>query len=280
MSESFKELEMTELQQLHKKIEFLPVQKQPKVTGTQFLYNEFFHSIQGEGKFIGKRVVFFRTPLCPLRCEFCDSAAAVSGIDSQVIDFEELGSYLVEETQVQQVVWTGGEPLLFFHKILDFYEFLKSKYQSCQIPQFAFETNGTIFWEDMKESNNFFFTVSPKLGVSGQASKLNIQALKDFNSYTNCQFKFVVQQKQELDEIYELLEQVTINPKEQVVFQPEWYQFESLESVKETGDYWKPYWLFMKDLAEHLLADKRWNEYDWSVLPQMHKMFWGNIAGV
>src|SRR5262245_62838035 len=34
---------------------------------------ELFHSIQGEGRFVGVPMVFLRVATCPLRCLYCDT---------------------------------------------------------------------------------------------------------------------------------------------------------------------------------------------------------------
>src|SRR5215813_11073686 len=34
---------------------------------------EVFHSIQGEGSFLGEPMVFLRVAVCPIRCRYCDT---------------------------------------------------------------------------------------------------------------------------------------------------------------------------------------------------------------
>lgn len=42
-------------------------------TNTRAPLVEIFHSIQGEGRFVGMPMVFVRTATCPLRCLYCDT---------------------------------------------------------------------------------------------------------------------------------------------------------------------------------------------------------------
>lgn len=261
--------------------QFLPVAKQPTVTSTQLGYTEYFHSVQGEGEDIGKRVVFIRLPLCPFRCEWCDSKYAVSGIDTQVIEFEDLGRELVEELEVQTIIWTGGEPLLHKDKIIAFEDYLEETYSIEHMPTFAFETNGSIHWGDEQIDRSWEYTVSPKLGSSLQAPKLKPEVLKTYLDHEHVQFKFVVQNDQDIQDTIVLLESIPEFATEgcSITFQPEWYNIEKIAEEQYNGDYWKPYFGFMKDLADKLLAEERLKHYNWRVLPQMHKMFWGNTPG-
>lgn len=254
--------------------------KMPSIDDTTFAISEVFFSLQGEGTQVGNSMVFVRLPLCNFLCSFCDSAYSVKSIGTTTMSFEELGKYIVEETKCHIVTFTGGESTIWYDKIEAFHNFLIDKYSSSHfIPEFTFETNGSLFKQDMSTSG-FYFTVSPKLGVSGMSSRTNYDSLKNYVKFTQSQFKFVVQQFEELEEVYQLLQDIQVPRHMDITFQPEWYQFEALEEVKKTGDYWKPYCMFLKDLTEHLLASEKWKQYRWRVLPQMHKLFWGNIAGV
>ena len=80
--------------------------------------NEIFESIQGEGKFAGYPVLFIRTSGCTRKCSWCDTKYHEEGkemtVDEIVIKIEKSGK--------QNIVWTGGEPLLQkndIYKVID-----------------------------------------------------------------------------------------------------------------------------------------------------------------
>lgn len=267
----------------------MPPLIQPKFEkGRELPVVEYFHSIQGEGDDIGKRVMFIRTPLCQLRCSWCDSAYAVLGHGVTNYSYDDIIKLILEDYDVDRVIWTGGEPTIYFKQITEIWNKMvsvisdKSDNDYINVPQFAFETNGTLYRPEY-ENYSFMFTVSPKLGSSDQGQKMNFEALQNFIKHTKCQFKFVVKDDNDLQQIYSVLQQLNFPTRDseqhvEVILQPEWFQFEQL--VGANGDFWKPYGLFMKDLTEKLLASKEWSQYSWRVLPQMHKWLWGNIAGV
>jgi len=87
-----------------------PVAKS-RIASENFLVHSVFHTIQGEGPFVGTPAIFVRFAGCNLRCFWCDT------------DFEagkertanELAQQIVElaaETNCKFIVLTGGEPML------------------------------------------------------------------------------------------------------------------------------------------------------------------------
>ncbi len=94
---------------------------------------EIFHSIQGEGRFVGMPMTFVRTATCPLRCLYCDTphsyaAAARFPVRLGVREQQEpnpVGSDRAAElvrlvataaapgSRAPRVSITGGEPLVF-----------------------------------------------------------------------------------------------------------------------------------------------------------------------
>lgn len=69
---------------------------------------EIFLSLQGETSRTGLPTVFVRLTGCPLRCQYCDTAYAFTGGNSQPIS--DIVSQVVEYG-VSHVTVTGGEPL-------------------------------------------------------------------------------------------------------------------------------------------------------------------------
>ena len=107
------------------------------VDGAALPVNEFFYSLQGEGKLTGTPSVFVRTSGCNLRCWFCDSyhtswepTHAWMGLD-EIVD-------AVEEFDANHVVLTGGEPLIHEESIALINRLANRGYH------ITVETNGTI----------------------------------------------------------------------------------------------------------------------------------------
>jgi len=69
---------------------------------------EIFYSLQGETRTVGLPTVFVRLTGCPLRCQYCDTAYAFSGGETQSLE-----SILktVAQYKPAYVTVTGGEPL-------------------------------------------------------------------------------------------------------------------------------------------------------------------------
>jgi len=69
--------------------------------------NEWFYSLQGEGRRAGQPSIFIRLAGCDLACGFCDTEFE-SGKEMSV---EEIAK-LIEPHPCRWIVWTGGEPSL------------------------------------------------------------------------------------------------------------------------------------------------------------------------
>ncbi|MBF0612168.1 MAG: 7-carboxy-7-deazaguanine synthase QueE [Magnetococcales bacterium] len=80
---------------------------------TSYPICDLFASIQGEGSWTGRPVVFVRFSGCPLRCDWCDEPLHR---DPQAVRRLNLDELLREITSVgagiPSVVLTGGEPLI------------------------------------------------------------------------------------------------------------------------------------------------------------------------
>ncbi|MEY2982931.1 MAG: hypothetical protein ACO4CT_12760 [Planctomycetota bacterium] len=93
---------------------------------------EIFHSVQGEGRFVGESMAFLRVATCPIRCRYCDTkqsyraAAAfrVEGAEPEPNPVSAMrAAALVESVALRspfhavgqpiRVSVTGGEPLVY-----------------------------------------------------------------------------------------------------------------------------------------------------------------------
>ena len=150
---------------------------------------EMFHSIQGEGKYMGVPSFFVRVTGCNLRCVFRDSICDTpySSFDPEkslypdrkttVAEFRKL---LEKYPNTTHIVITGGEPMLYQKGMFDFLYDSTVGYNSDDNYKVTIETNGTISPEiinnmyldmvnNMAIIANFRFeliSISPKLVTS------------------------------------------------------------------------------------------------------------------
>jgi len=75
--------------------------------------SEIFPSIQGEGTSQGYPVLFIRTSGCTRNCDFCDTKYHKEGKELSV---KEVVAQ-INKSNLDTVVWTGGEPLLQIKEI-------------------------------------------------------------------------------------------------------------------------------------------------------------------
>ena len=76
--------------------------------------NEYFESLQGEGKFSGYPALFIRLSGCNNKCEFCDTKYHKEGKNiskNKIIK-------IINNYKGDIVVWTGGEPTLQIEDII------------------------------------------------------------------------------------------------------------------------------------------------------------------
>jgi organic radical activating enzyme len=149
---------------------------------------EIFESIQGEGPYVGTPALFIRTGKCNLACSWCDTPYTwkPGKTTYRSWTFEEIKNK-ISDSKLTHLVITGGEPLLQQPLI----EAIKKAFPEKFI---EVETNGTI---PLTIPGNIIdhFNISPKLANSKNTwYKLNLHSLKSI-------FKFVVQDKNDLDEI-------------------------------------------------------------------------------
>ena len=183
-------------------------------------YNEIFYSIQGEGARSGRVSTFFRFNYCNLRCSWCDTphtSHTPTGSDIPMDRaIEEIMSYGCRE-----IVITGGEPFIWPTDLTDLCHQLKKL--GCHI---TIETNGTI-WHDVEHD---LTSLSPKTKNSNPDGswhdrhdklRLNYKALAKFmDKSPDYQFKFVVNGREDLNEIYEILTNLAV-PKDKVWLMPQ-----------------------------------------------------------
>ena len=204
---------------------------------------EKFRSLQGEGKRIGAPTFFIRTVGCNLRCSWCDTQYAMSepGEDLSVDQIMDLAK------DEKDVCLTGGEPMLQ-DDTLELLDRLSKAGKTVVL-----ETNGSISIKDVPESDNIIISMDIKCPCSEMQDRMdfdNIALLKEKD-----QLKFVISDGSDLEYAIGILEKYS--PKCEVIFTP-------------VGG------MDIEPLAEEVV-ERRINA---RVLPQLHKIIWGNKRAV
>ena len=204
---------------------------------------EAFRSLQGEGKKIGVPTFFIRTVGCNLKCAWCDTqyATSESGGDMTVDEIMELTK------DEKDICLTGGEPMLQ----PDAVELLKRLSDAGKTV--VLETNGAVSLKDVPDSENIIISMDIKCPGSGMQDKMdfsNISLLRKKD-----QLKFVISDGIDLEYSVEILEKYS--PKCEIIFTP-------------VGG------MDIEPLAEEVVERR----IDARVLPQLHKIIWGNKRSV
>jgi 7-carboxy-7-deazaguanine synthase len=204
---------------------------------------EIFRSLQGEGRLIGTPTTFIRAEGCNLDCSWCDTRYAREGGKENSI-----GQIMerVEELKIPFICITGGEPLLQpdIYKLVD--GLLRAGYHV------TVETNGSLSVEELPCSENLLISMDVKCPSSGMAERMhweNIELLAPSD-----QVKFVLADRKDMEYAMKVMGEHEIQCP--VIFTP-------------VGG------LALKPVAEFVLQ----NDIQARVLPQLHKMIWGEKRG-
>lgn len=206
--------------------------------------SEIFRSLQGEGVLIGTPTVFIRTVGCNLECSWCDTEYSREGGEERSI--EQIMAEL-EKHETQFICLTGGEPLMQ----KDVIKLLDKLVDKCY--HVTLETNGSLPLEDVPCAENMLISMDIKCPSSGMEERMlmsNIDLLSPAD-----QLKFIVA---DLDDLM-YAEEVLKNHETRcnVVFTP-------------VGG------MELEPVARFVLSRK----LNARVLPQLHKLIWGDRKGV
>ena len=232
------------------------------VAENKYYISEIFHSIQGEGNYAGANALFVRFQFCNLTCSWCDTRYTWNDKSGrfQVMDALTLKKTITDHT-ANHVIFTGGEPLL--HPLGD----LVSEGKKYHV-----ETNGTIIPTEplrLKIGNtviqrepidaniikDFNMVVSPKLSNSRQ--KVNEESIWYWAQQNNCIFKFIIQAKEDLQEIDTFINKFGINLQKVYIG----LEGHSLQSQLQPV------------LVDEIIA------LGFNFSPRLHLMLWGNERG-
>ncbi|MEM1441974.1 MAG: 7-carboxy-7-deazaguanine synthase QueE [Verrucomicrobiota bacterium] len=198
---------------------------------------EIFYTLQGEGRNVGRPSIFLRTSLCNLHCSWCDTDYTWNWEGTR-FDHEQGKKYRREEQIVElsikeiieeveqypcrNFVFTGGEPLIHDRDWTALMESLSGS--------FEVETNGTLFPSPGFLERIHQMNVSPKLSNSGIDPSLRIkpEVLRKLGETGKADFKFVVGDQSDFDEIQLLMEKATL-PQGRIFLMPKANSVSELE---------------------------------------------------
>lgn len=210
--------------------------------------SEIFYSIQGEGIEIGLPTVFVRLFACDLRCEWCDSMYAVEGRDFKEMSIEDVRN-IIATYNCKRICITGGEPLLHGTELEELAnDLVRNEYK------ILLETSGhkdppPIFWTD-----NCVISMDCKCPSSKMQDRMDFRLFEKLRPKD--QLKFVINDEVDYEYAKSILKSHKIEAS--IIFQP----------VHGANLKW---------LTEKIIEDKL---EDIRVLPQLHKMIWGEKRGV
>ena len=210
----------------------------------KLLITEIFHSIQGEGLLMGIPMIFIRTNGCNLRCKWCDSTYTFTG--GKEIPLQELVD-TASGAGEEWICLTGGEPLLQREAP----EFVRAVTRAGK--KVLIETSGSLPVDEYTKIENVAIDMDVKTPSSGEEKSLrlgNIELLRK-SDY----IKFVIADENDYAFATDFLSKHHLRCE--AVFQPAW----------GTDIKW---------LAESVLKQG----LNVRVLPQLHKIIWGERRGV
>lgn len=203
--------------------------------------HSIFKSIQGEGLLMGLPMIFIRLAGCPLRCKWCDTVDARSS-PGKAMSLEEIIAK-VENSKMRYVCLTGGEPLAqretitLMNKLIDKDYFIQ------------LETSGALSLDEVPCSENVMISMDIKCPSSGEHQSMDFSNIELLSQYD--QLKFVIADEKDYGYAKEIIGKYEI--KAAIVMTP----------VGGTD---------LKFLAEKVVKDR----LQVRVMPQLHKLIWGN----
>jgi 7-carboxy-7-deazaguanine synthase len=205
--------------------------------------NEIFTSIQGEGILIGTPTTFVRMTGCNLRCSWCDTKYAYE--EGEEMSSEDIITKIKAYSQ-NHVCITGGEPLLQDDVISLIQNLVNEGYEVC------LETNGSKSIEDIPCLGSMVISLDIKCPSSGMHEKMDFSNLELLS--LNDQLKFIIADLNDYEYAKEII--AKYKPICSLIMTP-------VGGRK------------LKELAEWVLADG----LNVRVLPQLHKLIWGEKKG-
>lgn len=210
--------------------------------------SEIFYSVQGEGTQIGLPTVFVRLFACDLRCSWCDTMYAVEGKDFTEVPLEEVINR-VKGWDCKRVCITGGEPLIQREEVTELADRLIKLGHSILLETSGHKMPPEVFW-----TKSSVISMDCKCPGSGMHERMDFSLYQKLRS--SDQLKFVIEDDNDYEYARGVIEEHDI--KASIIFQP----------AGGIGIDWITERV-MKDRLSHV-----------RVLPQLHKIIWGDKRGV
>ena len=194
---------------------------------------EIYKSIQGEGFLTGEPSVFVRASGCNLRCWFCDTPHASWTPEGEDLSVAEILGR-IELLNVDHVVLTGGEPMLFSEMI----PLCQGIHNSGR--HITIETAGTLYLP----LDCDLMSISPKLAGSApdpheyrrwhrrhEQTREQLNVVNRLIDEFPYQMKFVIDQVRDCDEVLAYLQRVPKIDVERVFVMPQGTDQQQLDSI-------------------------------------------------
>lgn len=210
--------------------------------------SEIFFSLQGEGLEIGLPTVFVRLFACDLRCRWCDTMYAVEGRDFKDRSVNQVINE-IEAHKCKRVCITGGEPLIQMKEVEELATLLLNKGHTILLETSGHKMPPPVLWTE-----NTVISMDCKCPSSSMHNKMDFTLFPKLRAKD--QLKFVIEDDTDYEYAISVLSRYNI--KANIIFQPTY--------GSELG------WI-----TERVIDDKLENI---RVLPQLHKIIWGDKRGV
>jgi len=224
----------------------------------RFPVNEIFGpTLQGEGLFSGCVATFVRFAGCDSKCEWCDTKYAWDPENAQQMTLCEIVIEILRNSHSQAeklVILTGGNPALY--DLEDLVRELHHLQMKIHV-----ETQGTLFPKWLHEVD--FVTFSPKSLTLYDRDEGIMQNISNVLWDVPGQVKFVIDDEDE----YRYARTIArIYPNIHVIFQPKTSKKQdAMEGLQR--------------LAKQVCIDPKIPS-NVKVVPQLHKLIWGDECGV
>lgn len=205
---------------------------------------EIFYSLQGETSLVGLPTVFIRLTGCPLRCQYCDSAYAFHGGETQTLNqiLEQVASY-----QPRYITVTGGEPLAQ-PACIDLLTMLcDSGYRV------SLETSGALPVD--RVDTRVIKILDLKTPGSNEAHRNHYENINFLLPHD--QIKFVICHREDYEWSKEIINKYNLFSRCDILFSPSYQQIDN------------------KTLADWIIQDRLNVRFQL----QMHKYIWGDVPG-